>query len=206
MCTIAMIIWAIFHPAGERAFATVSAAMAPTMILGDYAVMVPYAPGGEPERGDVIAFRDPRDGRTVHMFRVIGLAGDTVRLTDGVVAINGAPAPREAIGELAVDFGDELVPAEAWRETLPNGVGYDTLDTEPDGFLDNTADFAVPVGHTFVLGDNRDNANDSRGVYGGMGYVPAANILGRMDRILASCKRDGRFLADRTGLAISPGG
>ena len=85
MCTIAMIIWAIFHPAGERAFATVSAAMAPTLIIGDTVVMVPYAAGEAPERGDVIAFRDPRDARTVHIFRVIGLPGDGVRLVDGVV-------------------------------------------------------------------------------------------------------------------------
>ncbi len=86
----------------------------------------------------------------------------------------------------------------------PNGAGYDTLDTEADGFLDNTPDFAVPPGHYFVLGDNRDNADDSRGLYGGMGFVPEANLLGRMDRILASCKPDGRFLAARTGLPVGP--
>jgi signal peptidase I len=199
-----MIIWAIFHPAGERAFATVSAAMAPTLILGDIVVMVPYAAGQSPERGDVIAFIDPRDGETVHVFRVIGLAGDRLRLIDGVVEINGVPVEREAIGEFVVDFGYEFIPAELWRETLPNGAVFDTLDAEPDGFLDNTPDFAVPEGHYLVLGDNRDNANDSRGVYGGMGYVPSASILGRMDRILASCKRDGRFLADRTGLPVGP--
>ena len=205
MCTIAMIIWAIFHPAGERVFAIASTAMAPTMILGDYAVMAPaYAAGEAPERGDVVAFRDPRDPATVQMFRVIGLPGDTVRLVDGIVEINGLPVTQELIGDTMIDFGYETIAARAWRETLPNGAGYDTLDTEADGFLDNTPDFVVPPGHYFVLGDNRDNANDSRGVYGGMGFVPAANLLGRMDRILASCKPDGRFLADRTGLPVGP--
>ncbi len=204
MCTIAMIIWAIFHPAGERVFATVSAAMAPTLILGDTVVMVPYADGAEPRRGDVIVFLDPRDRGTVHMFRVIGLPGDSVRLDAGVVVLDGVPLPREPIGEVAVDFGYEFERAELWRETLPGGAAFDTLDTGPDGVFDDTPDFAVPADHYFVLGDNRDNANDSRGVYGGMGYVPASNILGRIDRVLASCKPDGRFLADRTGRPVGP--
>ena len=204
MCTIAMIIWAIFHPAGERVFATVSAAMAPTLIIGDTVVMVPYADGAAPRRGDVIAFLSPGDGATVHMFRVIGLPGDSVRLDSGVVVLNGVPLAREAIGEVAVDFGYELEPAELWRETLPDGAAFDTVDFGSDGVFDDTADFAVPADHYFVLGDNRDNANDSRGVYGGMGYVPASNILGRIDRVLASCKPDGRFLADRTGRPVGP--
>lgn len=204
MCTIAFVIWAIFHPAGERAFATVTSAMAPTLIIGDTAVMVPHADGAIPERGDVIAFRDPTDPTTVQIFRVIGVPGDTVQLGGGAVMLNGVPLAREAIGELTVDFGFELVRGEVWRETLPDGFGYDIVETDPDGFLDDTPEYRVPPGHYFVLGDNRDNANDSRGVHGGMGYVPAANVLGRMDHILASCKPDGRFLAERTGLAVGP--
>ncbi len=197
-----MIIWTIFHPAGERVFSIPSTAMAPALIIGDLVVMTPYPPGVTPERGDVIAFRDPRNPWTVQTFRVIGLPGEAVRLVDGVVEIDGVPVARELVGAYLIDFGFDLQPAQTWRETLPGGAGYDTLDTDPDGSLDNTAQDVVPEGHFFVLGDNRDNANDSRGIHGGMGYVSAANVLGRTDRILASCKPDGRFLADRTGLPV----
>jgi len=204
MCTIAMIIWAIFHPVGESALYVPSTAMAPTLIIGDAIVIDSSAAGRIPARGQVVAFADPTDPRTVQVFRVIGLPGDVVRLEAGVVVLNGVPVPREAMGETVVDFGFERQPAARWRETLPDGAAYDTLDTEPDGFLDTTGDFAVPEGHFFVLGDNRDNANDSRGTYGGIGYVPAANVIGRVDRIIASCTPDGRFLADRAGLAVGP--
>ena len=203
MCTLAMLIWAIFHPAGERVFLVPSTSMAPTLILGDRAVMVPYAPGTDPARGDIVAFTPPGDPFTVYTFRVIGLAGDTVEMVDGTVVLNGMPIERTPAGAVAIDFGFETVDGDGWRETLPEGHSYRIADTDPNGFLDNTAEVVVPDGHYFVLGDNRDNAADSR-LAERVGMVPRPVILGRMDRVLASCSDDGLFRADRTGLAIGP--
>ena len=203
MCMLAMLLWAIFHPAGERVFLVPSTSMAPTMILGDRVVMVPYPAGGDPLRGDIVAFTPPTDPFTVYTFRVIGLPGDTVQMVDAAVMLNGTPLARSREGAATIDFGFETIDGAAWRETLPEGRSYVVADTDPDGFLDNTAAVTVPEGHYFLLGDNRDNAADSR-LANRVGMVPRGVILGRMDRVLASCSEAGLFVAARTGLPIGP--
>jgi signal peptidase I len=70
-----------------------------------------------------------------------------------------------------------------YRETLPNGKSYLTLDRFSDGPADNTDVFTVPAGHYFMMGDNRDNSDDSRG---SVGYVPAVNLVGKAELLFFS--------------------
>ncbi|MBX8828000.1 signal peptidase I, partial [Ochrobactrum sp. SFR4] len=92
--------------------------------------------------------------------------------------------PREKVGEISnPDVTDENRPIEVYRETLPNGVSYETLDVSPNAMGDNTRVFEVPAGHYFMMGDNRDNSLDSR--YS-VGYVPYENFVGRANVIFFS--------------------
>jgi signal peptidase I len=133
-----------------------------------------------PERGDVAVFKLPRDNQTDYVKRVIGLPGDRIQMRDGVVFINGEAVKKEYIGEYANEdgnayYGRPTIPL--YRETLPNGVSYQVLDAEPVGAADNTEEYVVPAGKYFVLGDNRDNSQDSR--YSGVvGFIPEENFVG----------------------------
>ena len=88
---------------------------------------------------------------------------------------------------LAQGFGREAgggeVSVPRYRETLPNGVTYDTLDITPNGISDDTREFVVPPGHFFMMGDNRDNSNDSRM---SVGFVPLENFIGKANIIFFS--------------------
>ncbi|CAD7044095.1 signal peptidase I [Pseudorhizobium endolithicum] len=77
-----------------------------------------------------------------------------------------------------------------YRETLDNGVSFDTLDQVPNSRGDNTREFIVPEGHYFFMGDNRDNSLDSRF---DVGFVPAENLIGRASIIFFSVGNDTSF-------------
>jgi len=185
-----------------------SGSMKPTLLVGDYLFVskytygythysFPFSPslfsgrvfGSEPARGDVVVFRPPSDTSTDFIKRVIGLPGDRIQMKEGQLYINDAPVKRERmpdfIGEDPCGSLGAGGPVKRWRETLPNNVSYETLDCKDNAFYDNTIEYQVPAGHFFMMGDNRDNSDDSR-VQSVVGYVPFENIVGRAQIIFFS--------------------
>jgi len=145
--------------------------------------------GALPRRGDVVVFRWPGDRSQIWVKRVIGLPGDRIALSDGRVWINGAQVKVQAdgIGQAENDDGS-LAPAARFIETLPGERQHMIFKLTPYNPLDDMAEVVVPAGHLFVMGDNRDNSADSRVPVreGGVGLLPVANLVGRVDGIVGS--------------------
>ena len=191
-------------------FTIPSASMEPNLYQGDYIVVSKWSYGyskhsiigsppvfngrirlpvinQQPERGDIVVFKLPRDNKTDYIKRLIGLPGDTVQMINNVLFINGTAVrdvevSREEIESL---YGAQLTIKS--RETLPEGRSFMVQDWGPDNIADNTIAFQVPAGHYFMIGDNRDNSQDSRfDQSAGVGFVPAENLIGKAEIILFS--------------------
>ena len=133
-----------------------------------------------PSRGDVVVFKMPNqespDFEKDFIKRVIGLPGDTIQMKDGTLYLNGAAIPKVRVEDYVETIDGEPHHVPQYRETLPGGKSYLVLDRDPEGPVDNTDIYTVPAGHYFMMGDNRDNSDDSREA---VGYVPAENIEGK---------------------------
>ncbi len=159
-----------------------SGSMQPTLEIGDFILVNKFAYGlrlpvthwkfmdiGAPRRGDVAVFRYPLDTRVDFIKRVVGLPGDHIVYRDKQLYINGELVPQSVLGAygafpLSVIQRREEVIGEVPHELLVM-PGRDTPELE----------FYVPEGRYFVMGDNRDNSNDSRE----WGMVPEDNLVGR---------------------------
>ena len=139
-----------------------------------------------PKRGDVAVFKLPRDNSTDYIKRVIGLPGDKIQVTNGVLHINGTAVKRERIEDFFDETAGSRRSTRRYIETLPNGVSYHTLDLGDGSLQDDTKVYEVPPGHYFMMGDNRDNSTDSR--FSSVGPVPFENFVGRAKIIFFSVK------------------
>lgn len=152
--------------------------MSPTLNIGDHVWVRKFAYIlSQPQRGDVIVFKTAQGDDFVK--RVTGLPGDRIQLVAGRVYVNGNPARLQRIPDLWLDcdeFGS-CTRVPQFFEWLPGGSRHRILQASTNGDMDNTAAVTVPPDSYYVLGDNRDNSNDSRL---DLGFVPARNILGQV--------------------------
>jgi signal peptidase I len=189
-----------------------SASMYPTLMVGDYLFVSKFSYGYSlhslpfslplfqgrlfgraPERGDVAVFKLPRDNKTDYIKRIIGLPGDRIQVTGGVLHINGEAVKRERLEDFVdYDYAGNATRMTRYRETLPTGKSYIVVEMTDAGPLDNTSVYVVPPDHYFGMGDNRDNSLDSR-VLTQVGYIPAENLVGRAEIIFFSSDGSARL-------------
>jgi signal peptidase I len=219
-----------FHSLIAKPFYIPSESMMPGLLTGDRLVVTKYPYGWSwvspsfhvippmkgrlfghmPKRGDIVIVTPPGT-RTDYIKRVIGLPGDTLRMVDGQLYINGVPVKRQTLPPDMVPIdvnspcGSEEDPAlynfrvkgadgkmyckvPVVRETLPNGRSYETVELGRSS-EDNFGPVTIPPGHVWLMGDNRDDSADSRVPewQGGLGGpVPWENIGGRAEFITFS--------------------
>lgn len=163
-----------------------SGSMMPTLLIGDFILVNKFTYGvrlpvinykiieiGEPERGDIVVFRYPKDPTVDYIKRVIGLPGDRIAYYNKKVYVNGKPMQQVSLGRYrGVGQGANMTGAEHLTEEL-SLVDHSILVNRELPSIEGV--YVVPEGHYFVMGDNRDNSNDSR--Y--WGTVPEENLVGR---------------------------
>jgi signal peptidase I len=208
---IAAVIAIIIRALAFEPFNIPSSSMVPGLLVGDYLFVSKYSygyssrstsmgllpfsgriGGKPPQRGDVVVFKLPRDNSTDYIKRLIGLPGDTVQVRNGLLYINGKAVERQKLTQPTVM--NYVVPdqdAVDYVETLPNDIKH-IIREEGDNFqLDDTPLFTVPDKHYFMMGDNRDNSQDSRTNL--VGFVPEENLVGRAEVLFFSLGDNAQF-------------
>jgi signal peptidase I len=207
----AVLIAILVRTVAYEPFNIPSGSMEPTLLVGDYLFVSKFSYGysryslpfglplfsgrifaSPPKRGDIAVFKLPRDNSTDYIKRVIGLPGDRIQVKAGRLYINEQLVPRERMEADNRDGGGPFRPAQ-YVETLPGGVRHRIIELSDSAQFDNTDVFTVPAGHYFMMGDNRDNSSDSRDPNGGVGYVPAENLVGRAEFLFFSTNGSARL-------------
>lgn len=164
-----------------------SSSMMPTLLIGDFILVNKFSYGlrlpvlnweivelGEPKRGDVVVFRSPDNPNEDWIKRIVGLPGDRIAYLDKTVYVNGDPQTQESLGRYVGNgSGRRMTGASLRRETVGDAQ-YEVLVSGNHSNRGN-GEWVVPEGHYFVMGDNRDNSNDSRF----WGPVPERYLVGK---------------------------
>ena len=188
-----------------------SGSMKPTLLVGDFIFVSKWSYGYSrhslpfsiplipkkifskmPKRGDIVVFKTPEDNRTDYIKRVIGLPGDKIKIINGEININNNLIIRkkeEDFIDITKNGGEVRV--RKYKEYFFNNES-DVLDIMDNGMADNTALYIVPEGHFFVMGDNRDNSQDSRFI-NVVGYIPMENLVGKAQIIFFSLENSRFF-------------
>jgi signal peptidase I len=164
-----------------------SGSMIPTLLTGDFILVNKFSYGirlpilndevvkiGEPHRGDVVVFRYPEDPSTDYIKRVIGLPGDHIAYHNKTVFINGVKADQRYVGPYTEFPTGIPLPSRLEVESLGNKKHIMVIHPAFHGRLER-GEWTVPADSYFVMGDNRDNSNDSRA----WGFVPEKNLIGK---------------------------
>ncbi|MFN3947639.1 MAG: signal peptidase I [Aquificaceae bacterium] len=155
-----------------QAYNIPSGSMKPTLLVGDFILVNKLVYKiSEPQRGDIVVFKWPVNPQIDFIKRIIGMPGDTIEIRGERVFINGQELPLRFIGRVEEDGTTKLI----YEETLPNGVKHKIALYENPLFRKDVGPIRIPEEHYFVMGDNRDNSEDSR--YWGL--LPRENIVGK---------------------------
>ncbi len=187
-----------------------SGSMKPNLLVGDFIFVskwsygyskhslpfsIPLIPrkilSKTPNRGDIVVFKTPEDNRTDYIKRVIGLPGDEVRINNGEIFLNNNKIYRKKINDfIDNDNNTSLKRIRKYEEYFDN-FNIEVLDIMDNGIADNTELFVVPKNHFFVMGDNRDNSQDSR--FMTVGFIPFDNLVGKARFIFFSLENSRFF-------------